>query len=167
MKRAFLILIVVPVGSLLNCQPHAMRAPEVFLDKACTEPSQVWAVAAMLRCWIEPGILGVWDSPHPLLNEAWCMAKIKRLFPHWDIPTPDEVNGHVLKAAVETAKGLGEEVPELQAIVPFDEIRKVEIPLQLRDLLHLMLVPDPVKRPSALSVLASREFRAFEDFVES
>jgi len=95
------------------------------------------------------------------------MAKIKRLFPHWDIPTPDEVNGHVLKAAVETAKGLGEEVPELQAIVPFDEIRKVEIPLQLRDLLHLMLVPDPVKRPSALSVLASREFRAFEDFVES
>lgn len=42
------ILIVVPVGYLFHAQPYAMRAPEVFLGQACTEQSQVWAVAAML-----------------------------------------------------------------------------------------------------------------------
>lgn len=95
------------------------------------------------------------------------MAKIKRLFPHWNIPTPDEVEGHSLKAAVDSAKCFSEEVPDLQAILPFDEeIQKVEIPQQLRDLLRFMLVPNPVKRPSALSVLASREFRAFEKFID-
>lgn len=160
-------LIVVPVGKLFNAQPYAMRAPEVFLGQGCTEPSQVWAVAAMLLCWIKPGVLGVWDSPHLLINEAWSMAKIKRLFPHWNIPTPDEVEGHSLKAAVDSAKCFSEEVPDLQAILPFDEeIQKVEMPQQLRDLLRFMLVPNPVKRPSALSVLASREFRAFEKFID-
>ncbi|KAJ5202317.1 hypothetical protein N7449_004396 [Penicillium cf. viridicatum] len=67
---------VVPVGELFNAQPYAIRAHEVFLGKACTEPSQVWAVAVMLLCWLKPGVLGVWDSPYPLINEAWSMAKI-------------------------------------------------------------------------------------------
>ncbi|PWY66567.1 hypothetical protein BO83DRAFT_451749 [Aspergillus eucalypticola CBS 122712] len=58
--------LVVPSGSLLNELPYAMHAPEVFLGHACAKPSQVWAVAAMLLCWINPGVLGVWDSPHPL-----------------------------------------------------------------------------------------------------
>ncbi|XHF99305.1 hypothetical protein AWENTII_002812 [Aspergillus wentii] len=96
--------LVVPVGNLFNAQPYAMRAPEVFLGQACTEPSQVWAVAAMLLCWIKPDVLGVWDCPHYLVNEAWCMAKIKRLFPEWNIPTPDTVEGHCLKAAVGSAE---------------------------------------------------------------
>ncbi|CAI7660722.1 unnamed protein product [Penicillium palitans] len=72
---------VVPVGELFDAQPYAMRAPEVFLGEPCTEPSQVWAVAAMLLCWIKPGLLGAWGSPLDLINEAWSMAKIKRLFP--------------------------------------------------------------------------------------
>lgn len=143
-----------------------MRAPEVFLGQACTEPSQVWAVAAMLLCWIRPGVLGVWDSPHPLINEAWSMAKIKRLFTHWSIPTPNEVEGHSLKAAVNSAKSLSEETSELQAILPLDEeTQKVEMPQQLRDLLRFMLIPNPAKRPSASSVMASTEFQAFEMLV--
>lgn len=142
-----------------------MRAPEVFLGQACTKPSQVWAVAAMLLCWIKPGVLGVWDSPHPLVNEAWCMAKIKRLSPHWNILTPNEVEDHSLKAAVDSAACFSKEAPDLQAILPFDEeTQKVEMPQQLRDLLRFILVANPAKRPSAASVLASGEFQAFEKF---
>lgn len=144
-----------------------MRAPEVFLGQACTEPSQVWALAAMLLCWIKPGILGEWDSPHPLINEAWCMAKFKRLFPDWNIPTPEEVTGHSLKAAVGAADTLSKEVPELQAISPFyEETGEVAMPRQLKDLLRFMFVLDPNRRPSASSVLASRELRDFEDLLD-
>ena len=141
-----------------------MRAPEVFLGQACTEPSQVWAVAAMLLCWIKPGVLGAWDSPHYMINEAWSMAKTKQLFPNWKIPTPDEVDGDVLKAIVQSARSLGKKVPELQKVLPFnEEMQKVEMPQQLQGLLHFMLVVNVVERPSALSVLASKEFQAFEN----
>lgn len=158
--------IVVPVGELFNAQPYAMRAPEVFLSQACTEPSQVWAIAATLLCWMKPGILGAWDSPHLLINEAWSMAKIKRLFPHWDLPTPEMVEDDVLRVAVESAQSFSEKLPELQAILPLDEeIKKVEMPQQLRNLLCSILVPDPKMRPSASFVLASREFRKFENYV--
>ncbi|KGO73366.1 hypothetical protein PITC_086540 [Penicillium italicum] len=158
--------LVVPVSELFNAQPYAMRAPEVFLGKACTEPSQVWAVAAMLLCWIKPGVLGVGDSPHPLINEAWSMAKILRLFPYWKIPTPEMVKGDTLKVALNSAQSLSKQIPELQAILPFDEeTKKVEMPQQLRDLLRFILVPDPKIRPSASFVLASREFRKFESYV--
>ncbi|KAJ5511810.1 hypothetical protein N7453_003913 [Penicillium expansum] len=115
--------LVAPVDHLYNAQPYAMRAPEVFLGQACAEPSQVWAVAAMLLCSIKPGVLGMWGSYHPLINVPWSMAKVKRLFPDWNIPTPDE------------------------------------------DLLRFMLIPDPVERPSALSLLASRELQAFENLM--
>lgn len=160
------MLIVFPAGDRVKVQPYAMRAPEVFLGQACTGPSQVWAVAAMLLCWIKPGVLGEWDSPHPFVNEAWCMAKIKRLFPRWEIPTPDEVEGDSLKLAVKSARRISQDEPALQVILPFEEeIRKVEIAQQLRDLLCLMLVTNPDRRPSAPCVLASREFRAFKKFV--
>lgn len=56
-------------------------------------------------------------------------------------------------------------MPELQEILPLEkELQEMEMPQQLRDLLHLMLVVDPSKRPSALFVLASREFQGFEMF---
>ena len=42
------------------------------------------------------------------------------------------------------------------------EPQGLEMPEQLRDLLRLMLIVDPNKRPSASSVLTSREFMAFE-----
>jgi serine/threonine protein kinase len=159
-------LIVFPAGSRFDAQPYAMRAPEVFLGQACTEPSQVWAVAAMLLCWIKPGVLGVWDSPHSLIDKAWSMAKIKRLFPNWNIPTPDEVEGDSFKAAVKSARRLSQEDTGLQVILPLEEeMQGVEIPQQLRELLRLILVVDLSERPSALSVLASKEFRAFETFI--
>ncbi|CAG8267922.1 unnamed protein product [Penicillium nalgiovense] len=135
---------VVPVGELINAQPYAMRASEVFLGKVCTEPSQVWAVAAMLLSWIKPGVLGTWDSP--LL-----------------LSTPET---DLLKVTVKSARSLSEGVPELQAILPLDEeTKKVEMPQQLRDLLRFILVPDPKLRPSASSVLASSEFQEFENYV--
>ena len=138
-----------------------MRAPEVFLGHACTGLSQVWAAAAMLLCWIKPGILGKWDSPHFLLDKAWSMAKIKRLFPKWNIPTSDEVKGDTLRATVKCARRMSREEPVLQAILSFEEeIKTVEVPQQLTDLLRLMLVTDPAKRLSASSVLASKEFQA-------
>ena len=93
------------------------------------------------------------------------MAKIKQLFPHWNVPTPGEDSGHILKTAVKSAGSLRVKVPELQAILPFEEeTKKVEMPQQLRDLLRFMLVPDLARRPSASSVLASRELQAFEKF---
>lgn len=141
-----------------------MRAPEVFLGHACTEPSQVWAVAAMLLCWIKPGVLGAWDSPHWLIDKAWSMAKIKRLFPSWNLPTSDEVERDSLKVAVKSAERMSREEPALQAILPLEEIREVEMPQQLRNLLRLMLNVDPGERPTASSVLTSREFLAFKTF---
>ncbi|RAL00462.1 uncharacterized protein BO80DRAFT_425626, partial [Aspergillus ibericus CBS 121593] len=155
-----------PIGSRWNAQPYAMRAPEVFLGQPCTAPSGVWAIAAMLLCWIKPGILGVWDSPHPFINEAWCMAKIKRLFPHWETPGSDTIDDPLLKAALDSAHRLGEGAPELQAILGLDaELQRVGIPEQLRDLLRFMLVVDPVQRPSAFSVLTSKELKALEKVV--
>lgn len=94
------------------------------------------------------------------------MAKIKRLFPHWKIPHPDYVEGHSLKAAVDAASSFSKEVSELQAISPLcEELRKVDMPRQFRDLLRLMLVVDSVQRPSASFVLASEEFKALEELV--
>ncbi|KAF2260207.1 hypothetical protein CC78DRAFT_585097 [Lojkania enalia] len=134
---------VFPTGDRFEAQPYSMRAPEVFLGQACTEPSQ--------------------DSPHFLIDKAWSMAKIKRLFPRWNLPNPDEVEGDTLKAAVKSAGRMSLEEPEMQAISPLDvELQGIRMPEQLRDLLRLMLIVDPNKRPSASSVLTSREFLAFE-----
>jgi serine/threonine protein kinase len=143
-----------------------MRAPEVFLGHAYTKISQVWAIAATLLCWIKPGILGIWDSPHYLINEAWSMAKIKRLFPHWHIPTPDEVEVDELKIAVQHAVNMSKEVPELLDILPLEQIMQaIEMPQELKNLLCLMMVVDPSARPSASSILASRDFRVFREYV--
>ena len=142
-----------------------MRAPEVFLGQSCTGTSQVWAVAAMILCWIKPGILGVADSPSPIINEAWCMAKLLRLFPRWEFPSPDEFERPSLKASVKSASRI-KEMEEMQHISSLEEeMTKLEIPQELRDLLRLMLVTDPSKRPSASFVLASAEFRALEKIV--
>ncbi|KAJ5908739.1 hypothetical protein N7495_001421 [Penicillium taxi] len=152
--------LVVPIGDFYNVQPYAMRAPEVFLGQACTGPSQVWAIAAMLLCWIKPGVLGAHDCPDYFINDSWCVAKIKQLFPSWKIPSSDELHSHVLKATVESAQRLSQNIPELQAISPFnEEMKNIDIPQQLRDLLRFMLAPNLVERPSASCVLSSREFR--------
>ena len=102
----------------------------------CSEPSQIWAIAAMILCWIKPGILGEWDSPHPLLNAAWCMAKIKRVFPNWIIPSQEDVEGCVLKGAVKSVKRISEEEPDMLKLPPFDsEMQAMNVLLELRDIL--------------------------------
>ncbi|KAI1930396.1 hypothetical protein LOZ07_000125 [Ophidiomyces ophidiicola] len=159
--------LVFPSGGRINAQPLAMRAPEIFLGHACTGPAPVWAIGAMTLSWIMPGILGAAGSPSPYIDNAWSMAKIKRLFPGWNIPHPDEVERSTLKLAVEYAAEFAdgsEGAEDLQAILMFEEeTRKVEMPQQLRDLLRLMLECDPNKRPSALCVLKSKQFWAFEN----
>ena len=75
----------------------------------------------MLLCWIKPGVLRMWGSYHPFLNEAWSIVIIKRLFPEWNIPTPDEVDGHFIKAVVKCAQSMTETEPKLQEILSFDE----------------------------------------------
>lgn len=158
------MLAVFPDGDRLNAQPNAMRAPEVFLGQACTDKSQVWAVVATLFCWIKPGVLG--DSPHPMIDEAWCMAKFMRLFPDWEVPAPDKIERETLKVALASARRLSQEVDELKAISPLEEeLKKVKMPQELRDLLRLMFITDPNKRPSASSVLASEELQAFKKLV--
>ena len=145
-----------------------MRAPEVYLGAPCAEPSQIWAIAAMLLVWIKPGVLGSKGCPYPLIYDSWSMAKIKQLFPQWNIPRPEDVEDPIFKEQVDAARGLGKVAPELEAISPFDEeTRKVQLPQELRDLLRFMMVLDPDGRPSASDVLASKEFRAFEKFVVS
>ncbi|PWY91601.1 hypothetical protein BO94DRAFT_555414 [Aspergillus sclerotioniger CBS 115572] len=124
--------LVVPSNSFRECQPFAMRAPEVYLGAPCTEPSQVWAIAAMILEWVKPD---------------------------WDLPRPEDVDDPIFKEQV---------APDLGTISPFDkETRKVEMPQELRDLLRYMMVLHPEKRPSAMHVLASKEFRDFERFVGS
>lgn len=94
------------------------------------------------------------------------MVKMKRLFPVWNIPIPDEINGHFLKASVNCAKSFSEQDPDLQVILPFDmETQKVEMQRELSQLLRFKLIPNPSQRPSPLSVLESRELRAFENLV--
>ncbi|KKZ61070.1 hypothetical protein EMCG_04314 [[Emmonsia] crescens] len=161
-KHAFgNILAVFQAGSRIQAQPFAMRAPEVWQGQACTEPSQVWALAAMLLCWIKPGILGTPGCPMPLLNETWCIAKLMRLLPSWTIPPLEDENR---QNEFNLAKALNERtLPQLcQMSVLEDEILKVDMPTELRDLLQLMLVVNPDERPSATHVLASKEFWALD-----
>lgn len=92
------------------------------------------------------------------------MAKIKRLFPNWNLQTPDEVEGHGLKTTVESARRMSREERDLQMIQPFDEeTENMRIPRQLKDLLRLMLVVNPEERPSISYVLSSNEFSALEN----
>lgn len=95
------------------------------------------------------------------------MAKIKRLFPDWEIKTREEVIDPVLLGQARSARRISQyDEPAIRAISPIqEEMQKVEMPQQLRDLLILMLVTNPNKRPSASTVLASNEFRAFEKVV--
>lgn len=91
------------------------------------------------------------------------MAKLRRLFPGWHIPTPEQVERPTLKSAVESAVLLSEEEEGPQWIAPFaEETHKLKMPDQLRGLLRLMLVVDPRQRPSASAVLESKEFKAFQ-----
>lgn len=97
----------------------------------------------------------------PLLRETWCIAKLMRLFPTWTVPPlEDDVRQHevnVAKAFVEEPPPALEQISCLE-----DELRKVDMIPELRDVLCLMLVINPTKRPSPTHVLTSKEFLALE-----
>ena len=165
------MLSVYEADRFINCQPLAMRAPEVFLRHRCAEPAQIWAVAAMLLVWMKLGFFGVRDKPKSSPDEAWCIVKLKRLFPEWRIPLPVVITNEALKSTITTAFAMYKtpkpEEELLQRILPFDEeIGKMEMPQEPRSLLRIMLVTDPQKRPSASSVLASAEYQAFAKLVD-
>lgn len=160
------VLAVFPAGGRLSTQPSAMGAPEVFLGQLCTEKSQVWAVAATLLCWIKPGILGA--CPYPWIDEAWCMAKIMRLFLGWEISTPDKLERETLRVALNTAVKIKEE-EDFNAISPLEEeLKKVEMPQELRDLVRFMFITGPPrvtsKHITAISTFVAFSARAWLDF---
>lgn len=71
-----------------------------------------------------------------------------------------------LKIAVEHAVKMSKGVPELLESPPLEHMMQViEMTQVLRDLLRLMMVVDPSARPSASSVLASADFRSFQEYV--
>lgn len=145
-----------------------MRAPEVFLGEPCDGPSQVWAIAAMVLVWMKREILGTSDCPHSLLESAWSMGKLKRLFPQWKLPRLDQVEGDVFKTALRICDRVSQEEAPMLEISPLQqEMLKTEMPQQLRELLSFMFVTDPEARPSAADVLESNEFQAFENSLDT
>ncbi|PYI09520.1 hypothetical protein BO78DRAFT_427446 [Aspergillus sclerotiicarbonarius CBS 121057] len=97
------------------------------------------------------------------MEEAWCMVKLKRLFPDWYIPAPKEVQGIDLQNTVYAVAGLSSDGDLLQRISPLEEeLKKLGLARELTDLLVYMLVLDPRKRPSVREVLGSRVMDEFE-----
>lgn len=154
-------LTVFPAGSRFSAQPFAMRAPEVWEGQPCTQPSQVWALAAMLLFWMKPGILGTWGCPLSILCEPWCITKLMWLFPNWNVPPIEDT---LRQSVFNMAKGFVKKpLPEQERISSLeDEMRNLNTLPELKDLLRFMLVVNQHERPSAKHVLASREFLALE-----
>ncbi|RAK96467.1 kinase-like protein [Aspergillus ibericus CBS 121593] len=151
-----------------NTQPLLTRAPEVFLNNPCTPASHVWSIGATLLYWLNPTIIGPEDGFTLPVNEAWCMAKLKRLFPQWQIPVPEEeeaVMGPMLRYRFQMARYLAQN-EDLASRMPLRrELDRMRLPFALIELLCLMLEVWPQCRPSARGVLGSAELSFWEDFV--
>ncbi|KAF2453077.1 kinase-like domain-containing protein [Lineolata rhizophorae] len=145
-------------GTCSSVQPLAMRAPEVYEGQPCVDRSQTWACAATLFCWMKPGILGAAGSPHPLADEAWCIAKIRRLFPNWSpSPTDDSLQQSIFRSS---ERFIENPRPDLKSISSLeDEMQAIDMLPEVRDLLRYLFVTDPNQRPSAAEALASTYFQ--------
>ncbi|KAL8722864.1 MAG: hypothetical protein Q9181_007408 [Wetmoreana brouardii] len=146
-------------GSHCLAQPFALRAPEVHEGRRCVHRSQIWACAAVLLCWMKPGVLGPAGSPLVLCHEAWSVAKIRRLFPDWT-PMPLEHSMRQLEFAcseefIQNPKSDIQNTSSLE-----DELRTVKMLPEVSDLLRLLFVVSLEKRASAAEVLASKEYLA-------
>ena len=138
-----------------------MRAPEVYEGSACFHRSQTWACAAMLLCWMRPGVLGAAGSPNKLFHEAWSIAKIRRLFPDW---TPLPRDDPILKAEFAYSEELVSELPpDIRKTSLEDEMEAASVLPEMRRLLRRLFVVDPEKRLSAAEVLESKEFLALAE----
>ncbi|OOF91832.1 hypothetical protein ASPCADRAFT_133908 [Aspergillus carbonarius ITEM 5010] len=160
------VKIVFPSHCYTNTQLPTFRAPEIFLLQPCTSPAQVWSVGATILYWIRPGILGPAGVFNPIIDEAWCMAKLKRLFPEWNIPAPEGVVDAEYRSKLYAARGFCQEIEQLMGISSVEgELRRMGVPKEVRDVVRLMMVLDPGERPLAREVLESKEMRALEGFV--
>jgi serine/threonine protein kinase len=155
-----------PSGTKYDVQGSVMRAPEVYRGLPCTYASQVWACAAMLLGWLKPGILGPHGVPGNLMRNSWCVAKLKRLFPDWNDPPIDDLFTFRKANFIISEMWLKQSPPILKAILPLEEeMERMGLLPELRDVLRLMFVTDPEKRPTAAQVLASGQLRALNEAV--
>nr|POE78632.1 hypothetical protein CFP56_62883 [Quercus suber] len=78
------------IGEAYDCQPFAMRAPEVWRGLPCRHQSETWALAAMLLVWMNPRLLGTSGlENYFMLATVWSIAKLMQLFPGWRGPPSD------------------------------------------------------------------------------
>ena len=150
-------------GARIHCQPHAMRAPEVLEGRECTVRSAVWAVGATLLCWIKSGILGLQGNKEgSLYDEAWCIAKLRNLFPSWTpSPLDDGVIPYQFALAEECPEDPALNFPKILSLE--EELETVFILPELKNLLRLVLVVNPKERPTPAEVLASQEYWALTE----
>ena len=94
------------------------------------------------------------------------MAKLKRLFPEWNIPAPEGVVDAEYRSKLYAARGFCQEIEQLMGMSSVEEeLRRMGVPKEVRDVVRLMMVLDPGERPLAREVLESKEMRALEGFV--
>jgi hypothetical protein len=93
---------------------------------------------------------------------SWSIAKLRRLFPNWDGPPREDL---VLVAEFRVANSIIKRLsPMMEGILPLeDEMQRMDLLPELRDVLRFLLVTDPAKRPSAAQVLASDQLRALKE----
>ncbi|KAL2072517.1 hypothetical protein VTL71DRAFT_11860 [Oculimacula yallundae] len=161
-------------------QPEAFRAPEVWTRVSCYHKADVWSIAAMILQRFDPNILGNADNIdktliHPM---AWCLAKIILLFDSScsSIPPPSDAD-KTLRAYFKLAQNLTttqaeEDSNESLLQIPSFEVwanlaMNAGIPKVVLDIIRLLAVPNPTKRPSALQALQSPEYKALQEAAAS
>ncbi|KAL1858836.1 hypothetical protein Daus18300_009834 [Diaporthe australafricana] len=126
----------------------------------------------------DPELLGVNDIEDPFPPMTWCLAKIMRLFdPDATMAPPPADAPEELHMCFRWARQLvvaprKENPEELILQTPsyelWSELAVEEgVPKEVLDMIRLLAVPNPEKRPSALQALASREFRALKSAADS
>ncbi|KAK0247081.1 hypothetical protein LTR29_017516 [Friedmanniomyces endolithicus] len=148
----------------ISVLPFAMRAPEVWRGLACLHQSEVWALAAMLLVWMKPGILGTSAINGYITGPIWSIAKLMQLFPRWKGPPSDR---DFRRDEFEIAEMLSREPDSerqgekrVKVATLEEEMQTMRIPVVLRVLLRVLLIPEPEVRPSASEALASKEYQA-------
>lgn len=130
-----------------------MRAPEVWRGLACLHQSEIWALAAMLLVWMNPGILGASGINGYITVPIWSIAKLMLLFPGWKEPPSnrgfcrDEFEIAELLSNEPDSERPGKKRVEVASLE--EEMRNMLLPMALQDLLRVLLVPEPEMRPSA------------------
>lgn len=144
-----------------------MRAPEVWRGLACIHRSEVWALAAMLLVWMNPGILGPSGINGYITAPVWSIAKLMLLFPGWKGPPSSR---KFCRDEFETADMLTMEPdlerPEEQRVNVrslVEEMHTMRSSVTLQEFLQLLLNPEPENRPSATEALVSKQYLALRE----